>query len=465
VGAGVAFDKIDSTAALPVCEQAARETDSSHFLFNYGRVLDAAKQYAKAAQEYGLAQARGHAVAALNLGNLYLNGQGVSRDAKQALALYKQAAQAGVALGATNAGFIYEFGGDGIARDAQEAVRWYTQAAQAGDGQGAYDLATHYEMGTGIARDWAEATKWYEFAETHGVPDGYAAEGLLWANASPPDISKAVALWKTGVAANSASSNLYMGWAFENGQGVNKAPSTAASFYSKAADLGNSEAMWHLGQLYWSGTGVKQDPQTAVRWFKSAADSGLVQGEVSLGYAYLTGLGIPRDYGQAASWLQKAATAGDQSAQVNLANLYESGLGVNKDHQRAQALYAQAAKGPDGQIAATARAKLAQAPATPAARASTTRTFGRDPATPTRASSSSSSSDSDWVAPVAIGLIALAVLAAASSNSSTASANSGSAPACDLQPDYQDPDYAYQSAYGDQHLIPPQPPMVWRCVP
>jgi len=48
----------------------------------------------------------------------------------------------------------------------------------------------------------------------------------------------------------------------------------ARQWYQKAANAGNTDAMYNLGLLYRDGQGVAQDYDKACEWFQKAADAG-----------------------------------------------------------------------------------------------------------------------------------------------------------------------------------------------
>jgi TPR repeat protein len=161
--------------ALPACKQAAgvgtAAKVSPHYSYVYGRVLDAAKDYASAAQAYTRAAESGYALAAVNLGALYESGKGVSKDNAQAFKWYTVAAQAGTPVGEDYLGRAYEIG-IGTAKDAQQAFRWYSAAAQAGNTDAADDLGRLYQLGSGTPKDSNSAVHWYTVAAQAGSADG-----------------------------------------------------------------------------------------------------------------------------------------------------------------------------------------------------------------------------------------------------------------------------------------------------
>ena len=74
---------------------------------------------------------QGDARAQYNLGMMYGNGEGVSRDYKESVKWFKLAAKQGIAQAQYNLGVMY---GNGriVPQDYKEAVKWYRLAADQG---------------------------------------------------------------------------------------------------------------------------------------------------------------------------------------------------------------------------------------------------------------------------------------------------------------------------------------------
>ena len=82
--------------------------------------------------EKTLAEAKdGDAVAMVNLGVMYANGEGVVKDDKEAVKWYRKAAELGNAGAMNNLGFKYA-NGEGVIEDAVEAYGWFNVAAANG---------------------------------------------------------------------------------------------------------------------------------------------------------------------------------------------------------------------------------------------------------------------------------------------------------------------------------------------
>ena len=71
-------------------------------------------------------------LAQFNLALRYSNGQGVPKDEKEAVRLYRLAAEQGNAAAQTNLGWMYA-NGQGVTQDEKEAVRLYRLAAEQGE--------------------------------------------------------------------------------------------------------------------------------------------------------------------------------------------------------------------------------------------------------------------------------------------------------------------------------------------
>jgi hypothetical protein len=92
---GVAYDKIDTAAAIPACREAvAAETDNPRLMHNLARSLEVAGAIDEAVKWYRDASALGYSWSMNNLGNRYI-GRGPHHDFEGGVALLRQAAERG----------------------------------------------------------------------------------------------------------------------------------------------------------------------------------------------------------------------------------------------------------------------------------------------------------------------------------------------------------------------------------
>ena len=87
---------------------------------------------------------------ALNaLGSAYANGQGVAQDFVEALRLYHQAAERGLAPAYFNLGMMHELG-RGVPADLASAFKFYLQAAELGLAPAQFNVGNMYAGGVGV---------------------------------------------------------------------------------------------------------------------------------------------------------------------------------------------------------------------------------------------------------------------------------------------------------------------------
>jgi TPR repeat protein len=130
----------------------------------------------------------------------------------------------------------------------------------------------------------------------------------------------------------------------EGGTGVPQNYETAKSWYKKAAELGNADAMGNLGALFEIGQGGPQSLDTVREWYvKGAALNGRVAMH-NLGAMLENGRGISKNLAEAKFWYERAAALEYAPALNDLGRLYLAGAGVPKNYVRAKTLFEQAAK-------------------------------------------------------------------------------------------------------------------------
>ena len=123
----------------------------------------------------------------------------------------------------------------------------------------------------------------------------------------------------------------------------------AATYFKRAAGLGNSEAIYALGTMYEGGDGVRRDVRKAMQLYRTAAELGDADAQHNL--AALLEKEGEHNAVEAAHFYKLAAAQGLTEAEYNLAICYEEGTGVDVDLEEAKRWYARAAeKGePDSQ--------------------------------------------------------------------------------------------------------------------
>ena len=98
------------------------------------------------------------------------------------------------------------------------------------------------------------------------------------------------------IGSSSINSFNTIGYLFQNGYGVKQDYSKAMEYYLKAAETGNSDALFNIGNLYRNGYGVKQDFSKAMECYLQSAQKGNSDALNNIGTLYENGYGFRRDY-------------------------------------------------------------------------------------------------------------------------------------------------------------------------
>jgi TPR repeat protein/predicted GTPase len=299
---------------------------------------EAVKWYRKAAEQ-GDAEAQDH------LGTCYRKGIGVQQDAGEAVKWYRKAAEQGNAAAQNVLGYCCD-GGEGTQQDVTEAAKWYRKAAEQGYAVAQTNLGTCYRKGEGVQQDAAEAVKWYRKAAEQGEATAQTNLGNCYRMGTgvPMDSVEAVKWYRKAAEQGEAIAQINLGSCYEKGIGVQPYAVEAVKWYRKAAEQGNAKAQTSLGECYGKGAGVQKDLVEATSWYRKAAEQGDATAQEHLGNRYCMGIGAQKDLAEAVKWYRKAAEQGNAAAQTSLGYCYHKGEGVQKNIAEAAKWYRKAAE-------------------------------------------------------------------------------------------------------------------------
>jgi TPR repeat protein len=202
----------------------------------------------------------GDALSQFTMGERYKNGEGVTKDASEAVVWYKKAAEQGLASAQCSLGQLFLHGDDpthepedgdapgiGITRDVKLAVSWLRKAAAQGDITAQFSLGALYKRGCeGVEANAAEAVAWFQKAADQGMPRVRALVQLIF-SCSPLFLE-----------ASRACSHAH--------------PSASYTLSFAILTLTLSQAQCSLGQMYLHGSdGVEKDTEKARQWLEKAA--------------------------------------------------------------------------------------------------------------------------------------------------------------------------------------------------
>ncbi len=238
-------------------------------------------------------------------------------DMRQAAPLLEQDARAGDAAAAVALGKLY-LNGDGVERNPAMAAAWFERAAKRGDGAAAYHLGDAYRLGLGVLADLAAAVGWYETAADRGSPEAAFALSRLYrlGDGVRRDYNRAIDWLNVAVGMDSAPAMHDLGQLYHEGLGVPRDPETAKDWYRRAADAGLIAARYDLARLMLDGPAEQR--QHGLRYLAEAAEHGYAPAQRRLAAAFVSGQGLERDMIAAYKWISLAERAWPPATRADL---------------------------------------------------------------------------------------------------------------------------------------------------
>lgn len=123
----------------------------------------------------------GNTRAQLRMGLAFEFGNGVDKDAREAMRWYRLAADRGDPVAQTDLGYLYEIGVSGE-KDPTAAAKWYARAAVSGLARAKFNLGVLYLEGAGVQRSEEEAAHWIGEAADEGCPNALTALSYLYSS-------------------------------------------------------------------------------------------------------------------------------------------------------------------------------------------------------------------------------------------------------------------------------------------
>ena len=153
----------------------------------------------------------------------------------------------------------YYFGNKGVEENLEEAVKFFKKAADLGNTDAMFHLGDCYMHGKGVKQNEAEALKW--FIKRH---DGDEAEGMAHLaymyNWDSNNYTKSFEWYSKAAELGNLNAIYSLGCAYEEGEGVEKDSAKALEYYLKAADKDNEDGIHGAIELYLNDENLKNIP-------------------------------------------------------------------------------------------------------------------------------------------------------------------------------------------------------------
>lgn len=224
--------------------------------------------------------------------------------------LFNQAALAGSADAMENLGFIYEEG-LGVTRDYDRARQWYEKAAARGSSSAMQSLGALFRYEPGLPTNYPRARDWFEKAAAAGNVDAMTDIGYMFVLGTgvPQDFQQAGQWFLKAAAGGDALAMDYLAIMFSKGEGIPRDERQARRWWEKAAEAGDIDSWDRVGV----SLEIDNDLQQARQWYEKGATAGSAEAMRHLGELYEQGRGVPRDHAKAQEWFDKAAAAREKS--------------------------------------------------------------------------------------------------------------------------------------------------------
>jgi TPR repeat protein len=160
---------------VAVIEEKANSNLSNISMIDLGNANYKESKYDIAMKCYRRAASGGNSEALIRIGDMYLNGLGVTENSNKALEWYQEAADKDNKKAYVIVGNFY-FYGESVDRDYDKSFKYFTKAAEAGDSDGMARLAMSYYYGYGTEPDKVISKEWMEKSAAKG---NMYAEGFI----------------------------------------------------------------------------------------------------------------------------------------------------------------------------------------------------------------------------------------------------------------------------------------------
>lgn len=213
------------------------------------------------------------------------------KDYPTALRLWRPLAEQGNVEAQRGLGILYD-NGLAVVRDDKLATDLFRKAALGGDAEGGYRLGMRLVMGSrGVTRDTEEGLKWMVQAGEHGRPNSLTTIGGFYRNGFyelKKDLTQAASWYRRAADLGDPDGQAWLGWAYRWGMGVSQDANEAVSWLTKAAEQGFVPAQVDLGEIFERGEGVAINKPVALCWYRRAnSNTPLFQAKVSTAVARL----------------------------------------------------------------------------------------------------------------------------------------------------------------------------------
>ncbi len=263
---------------------------------------------------------QGYPSALYQVGIMYRDGLGTTRDYYKMAEFLEKASDSGSVSALTLLADIY-FQGKLLPKDDKKAFDLYLKAAELGNGKSQYQTAVMYRDGVGTEPNTDEADRWFEkFSHSAVIWNCFWAAD--WARMYyDPETVKAIYYRAAEGGLIAALGNI-----LNIDASAGKDCSQVIKQLKLFADRGNVDALVRMGSTYFDAVGVERDYSKALTMYEAATKLGSTWSYCRLGDMFRDGKGVKPNIGEAVSWYRKASAFVSTTASGAILELIQAGL-------------------------------------------------------------------------------------------------------------------------------------------
>jgi hypothetical protein len=280
--------------------------------------------------------------ALLRNGDVLVSGEGGGVDVKQALELYREAANRGSASAKLKLGRLLMRGGP-VQRDPDAARALLEEAVRAGDQKAPMLLADFYSGVFGDTPAPAEAERILRSAVDQGNPEAPARLAKVLVDDGRPQ--EAVAALELAATAGQPDALVELALLSLSGTAGRRDPDAAEAYLARADELGGASPQARIKvAVALLDVGRAEATQKGTDALVGLLEGGSGSAAAALSQAYRDGRGVARDTARAEELAIEAARLGVTDALIEMASAYEKQSGDKAAQRRAFELYGKAAE-------------------------------------------------------------------------------------------------------------------------
>ena len=185
--------------------------------------------------------------ALLEIGNYYLYDYDEIGEEEKAFEYYQRAAQQDFVN--EGLGLCYDYG-YGVEENEAEAFKYYLKAAEDGYTRAKFNVGRCYYFGNGVKENYNEAFRWFcDAADGESTPGlYYKAKMLMNGEGCEQNMEEGITLMKQAAEEDYGAAQFELANYYLVGKGVEANEAIAETWFERAADNGNEQAMKILGR-------------------------------------------------------------------------------------------------------------------------------------------------------------------------------------------------------------------------